>query len=113
MKNIFTKIGKGIKFVWDWLVYSSQNAQNISLMIKSIGLAAIPALLIISNTFNIQLTNEALEVFIQKASEFVIVIGTLVAAIGTVVGAARKIFATLNGTNDVIANYKRYGNKGL
>ncbi len=99
------KIGKVLGFVWKWLVYSSENAQRISLMVKGIGMAIIPAILIVTNMFNVKTDNAQLTLFIDSASTIIIVIGGMIATVVTAIGAIRKIVSSFTGTNDVVATY--------
>lgn len=96
---------KKISFIWNWLVYSSANAEHISLTVKSAGIAIIPTLLIIFNVFNIKFTSEQLTLVVDQIAQFIIVFGAIISFSGVTVGILRKITSTLDGTNSVVAKY--------
>lgn len=98
---------KKLKLIWDWLVRSSANAQNISLMIKGIGTALIPTVLILTKAFNVDVADDKLRMIIDGLATIVIVGSSVIAAIQVAIGAIRKVLTTFTGTNAVIAQYNK------
>ena len=71
------------------IIQSSANPEKISLTVKSLGLALIPVVLIISKTaFNYDLNEKDLIDFVSAVSSFI-------AAIGFIFGLCRKVYYKL------------------
>lgn len=104
--NFFKKVWFIVTVIWKWLVYSSTNADKISLTIKSTFLALIPAIMIVAGLYNIKLDNSILTSFIDEVSAIIIVVGGAITVISGCFGALRKIYTTAVGSNAVINSYR-------
>jgi hypothetical protein len=89
-----------------WLVFSSANADKISLTIKSMLYALIPVALLVLGAYKIQVESAYLSAIIDQIIAVIIVVGGTVTAITAAWGALRKIFTTATGTNAVINSFK-------
>lgn len=101
------KIIEFLKVVWKWLVFSSANAEKISLTVKSILYALIPFILIITQAYRIQIDNAYLTAVIDQIIAIIIIFGGMVTAISAGFGALRKIYTTFTGTNAVVKSLRK------
>ncbi len=98
-----------IKKIWDWIVLSSADAEKISLMVKGFLMGILPLILIMMHAANIQTSNELLTAVIDTIAQVIVVAGTGISSLVTVVGLIRKIYFTLTGQNDVLMMYATKG----
>jgi hypothetical protein len=87
-----------LTLAWYWLVFSSNNAQNISLTLKGVLVAALTYATMLAGLANIQLPSETLT---QLTDNLVLLVPLLMAIsyAVTIVCLARKVFKTFAGTN--------------
>lgn len=90
-----------IKKVWQWLVYSSDNADQISTTLKGFGITAIPVIISISNVAHIAIGGADLTAFYAAIVSIVYYALLVVGGIVTLYGAARKIVLSVIGSNSV------------
>ena len=96
-----------IKKVWEWLAYSSTNAEQISLTFKGIATTLIPVILLVSQAYNLTLDNEYLETVITGIASLIITIGGFIGVFITTIGALRKIILTITKKNEVVAGWSQ------
>lgn len=104
---MFKKIFEVLKKVGAWLVFSSANADKISLTLKSILYALIPVALLVLGAYKIQVDSAYLSAIIDQIIGVIIVCGLAVTAISGAWGALRKIYTTATGTNAVVNSFKK------
>lgn len=95
-QNMITK-------VWNWLVYSSTNADKYSTTIKGFA-TFIPTIIVLIGLLHlpIHVTADSANGIIDQIVIIITALASIVSGIMTVVGAIRKIFRTTQGTNDVV-----------
>lgn len=94
-----------IQKAWQWLVYSSQDADKVSLFIK--GLAGfIPSVVLVLSVIHINVSGDNLAGFLQALAVLVTIAGSVVTAIITVLGFVRKIVSTAIGQNEVVLGWR-------
>jgi len=96
-----------IKKVWSWLKYSSVNADSISMTFRGIATLIVPIVLYVANIYKLNIDNGTVTAVVDSISTTIIVVGGFIGAAITVVGSLRKIWTSVNGTNEVIASFKR------
>lgn len=90
--------------IFDWLVYSSTNADKWGMTIK--GLATfIPSAVILLGFVHVHLDPNDASGFIDSLVVFVTSLGSLIGALATVIGFVRKVQSTYLGRNDVLNKY--------
>ena len=107
---MFKKILEVLKKIGKWLVFSSSNADKISLTVKGILYALIPAYVLFMGLYDIQTDSAKLSAVIDQIGGIVIVFGGMITAIMAGYGALRKIFTTATGTNAVINSFAEQKN---
>jgi hypothetical protein len=95
-----------IKKIWYWLKYSSTNAENISLTFRGIATMIVPILLYAANVYKWNIDNGTATTVVDGISSAIIVIGGGRGALITTIGALRKIWTSITGTNEVIAGFR-------
>jgi len=78
----------------NWLVFSSENPDNIALTVKGIALLAVPAVLTIASQFGLSVQEANVVSVISQAA-------TTLAAGLTVIGLIRKLANTFSGKKTV------------
>lgn len=101
------KIFEVSKKVIAWLVFSSANIEKISLTIKSLLYALIPATLLALGAYKIKIDSVYLTAIIDQIIGVIIIFGTMITAISAGFGALRKIYTTATGTNAVLNSFKK------
>ena len=91
MKNILDKF-------LNWLLLSSQDANQWSLTIKG-ATVAIPTILVFANLAHLQVTSDSLTAVIDAVSNVVLYIGGGISACVTAYGLIRKLASTILGSN--------------
>jgi hypothetical protein len=89
-----------------WVVKSSKDVNQWSLTLKGILLSMIPIILIITESYKVNLSSESLTSIINEIIALIIVICGGIATIATAFGSFRKIVTTFQGSNDVINSSK-------
>jgi hypothetical protein len=84
----------------EWIVYSSNDATQISLTVKGALLGIIPYLMIVAGIAHVNVGDSTtLTALVDSIANFVQVALTAVSALVTVYGLARKVFLTIAGKN--------------
>lgn len=96
-----------LKKVWYWLKYSSTNAAEISTTFKGMATLIAPVILLVLKAYKPDIDDTLINRAIEGLASLIIVIGGLVGALMTAYGAVVKIWTTFNGTNEVIASFKK------
>lgn len=90
-----------LKKIWNWVIYSSANAEEISLTVKGVLLGIVPAVIILGNLAHVTFTSDQLTHIIDGIVAAIGAIGLIVSAIMTLYGLLRKLATTSLGTNEV------------
>ena len=91
-----------LKLAWYWLVFSSSNAQKISLTIKAGLIAALTYATVIAGLANISLPNDLLTQIIDTTVMLVQSFLLAVSYAAALIGLVRKVMKTFSGTNEVL-----------
>lgn len=102
MKSFFIWIWVALKTIWSWLVYSSVNADKISMTLKGLAVGLIPVIIVVFSLYNVQLESVKLNGIVDSLSDIVFAVSALVSAISVTWGAFRKLWTTVHGTNAVL-----------
>lgn len=91
-----------LETLYHWFVYSSVNAENYSLTLKGVVGVIIAALTYFFNLRGIAFDSAALttsgDLAISLAQNVLLTVSTIVALVGVI----RKVYTTVNETNDVL-----------
>ena len=98
-----------IKRMFEWLIYSSENASKWSVTVKSFLVGIVPAILYFSSLANVQVDSASLQILINAVGDAIVYIGGAISTIGFIYGLARKIITTITGENDVVAGWHNEG----
>ena len=84
----------------DWVLWSSKNADKISLTVKSIlsGAIVVTLLQVLKIDVPVDMFSATIDMFVTIIQE----VGVVATAVVTIVGLVRKIVSTFKGTNDVL-----------
>ena len=85
-----------------WLILSSANADKLSLSFKGALMSIIPLILFFADSLDIQASTSSIQTTIDLTASIIVVLGGAISSMVTAYGLIRKIFRTLNGTNEVI-----------
>ena len=103
-----------MKKIFQWITLSSADPKKYSLSVKMALLAAVPYILgIVSASCGIGLVcigldAEGLNQFIQVSENIVLLVLSLVSAVGFVYGFLRKLYLSALGENKVVEEWSRY-----
>jgi len=87
--------------IWNWLVYSSKNAEKYSLTIK--GLATfVPSVVAFLALVNINIEANTFLAAIDILAAVVVAFFAMISALYTLTGLIRKLYTTIVGNNAVI-----------
>ncbi len=92
-----------LKKIWNWLVYSSEDANKISLFIKGV-IGFVPSIVVFLNMIHITVSADILVALLQQIIVIITATGTLFGALVGGYGLVRKLINTLKGNNDVLNN---------
>lgn len=96
MKNFILK-------AYEWLIWSSKNADNYSVTIKMFITGG--ALTTILALFQISLPSGDIGQFIDAIVNVIKLLAALATAVGTGFGLARKLYFTFKGDNDLLNRF--------
>lgn len=80
------------KKVWEWFVKSSADSSKTALTAKSALLGALPIVLLVTNSFGLEVSDDAARTFVDAISDAIVAVLGAVSAIGVAVGMLRKIY---------------------
>lgn len=104
MKKYISKIKDSI--LYKFIVLSSANPKQTSMMFQGLLMGLIPAVMIIFGALDITVENQKLEDIITLATTALFVFFSLVSLVQTTVGGIRKIGLTVLGKNQAIQSKK-------
>jgi len=93
-----------MKRIWEWIVYSSADADKIGLTVKGFLAGLIPVVLFLTSAAKINVGQEQLTVLVDAAAVLVQALLGAVSAAMFLFGLGRKIWLTIAGKNDVISS---------
>lgn len=96
-----------LKKIWEWIVYSSADANKISLTVKAFLYGIVPGILFFSNVMNWQLDNAVLTEIIDTIASVIIYIGGSITGLVFLWGLVRKLLTTITGRNKVVGVWGR------
>lgn len=99
---------KTFKKICQWVWYSSVNANNLSLTVKSFLYGIVPSILFFANIIHLQLDSKILTQIIDTIAQAIVYVGGAITAVGFLFGLIRKLLNTIAGENDVIASWSDY-----
>lgn len=91
--------------IWQWLVYSSENADQYSRTIK--GLAKfIPSAVILFGLLHVNVSQSELLAVVDGIAVFVSAAAATISALEVLFGAIRKVYRTATQTNAVVSGWR-------
>lgn len=94
-----------LKKIFAWIVYSSSNAEKISLTLKGVFVGALPTIIAVAGLANVSLDSEALTQAVNSIATLIQIGGYVVSTVMILVGAVRKVWTSIRGENAVIASF--------
>lgn len=94
-----------LKTIFQWFVYSSENADKLSRTIKGLS-SFIPSVVLLFTVLHINVDGNTLLQLLDGIAIFVTALGTAVTAGYTVIAFLIKIWTTINGSNEVILGHR-------
>lgn len=91
-----------MKKFWAWLLLSSSDPEKASLTIKSIGATVVTYGIFFAGLFHKNVNADDLNVLTNSVANFIGIVLIGISSVTAIVAAIRKIFKSLNGTNEVI-----------
>lgn len=91
-----------MKKVLNWLIYSSTNADALSLTVRGFLMGVIPYLMIATKFSGIEVEQSALNDAVNAVVEIIKYLGAGVSAVVFIIGLVRKVFYTFQGKNAVL-----------
>lgn len=90
-----------IKTIWNWLVWSSSNADKVSLTIKGFA-SFIPTVVLFFTFLHLNVSSDSLSGVIDGIAVLVTSLGAVITAVVTVVAFLKKIYLTITNQNQAI-----------